>query len=74
MPATPLRLILRSRSTQVRARVKFLLSTYQQPTGARLAGDGRYLPMRLMCAPAPAAGHAAVCLGGVVGGSFIPEV
>jgi hypothetical protein len=69
---TPLCELLKSRCTIVGARVKFLLSIHQRPT--RATGDGCYLPIGLMHAPAPDAGHAAVCPGGVVGGVFLFHV
>jgi hypothetical protein len=62
------------RTISVGKRAARLLSTHQRPARARLTGDGCYLPIGLMHAPAPDAGHAAVCPGGVVGGVFLFHV
>jgi len=63
---SPLRVVLKSRSAIVRRRIKTLLATHQHPARARLSGVGS-LPAALM----RAATRAAVCPGGVVGGSFL---
>jgi len=66
---TTLRQVLHSRRRQVRARIKTLLSTRPHPASARLSGAGLLPAAALMRAER----HAAVCLGGGVGGLSFHE-